>query len=91
MRLALSLLTPQVCLINIEDVGEVEFYTGFVNCIVTILSERLVIQAYCNETLPDMSICYKNSRGRVYHNLTLKPSQLFINSVALAVYTRRTD
>ena len=54
MRLALSLLTSQVDMINTE-MGEGEFYAGFVNSIVAILSLRLVIQVHYNDTLPDLS------------------------------------
>ena len=48
-------VTSQVCLINTEETGKVEFYASFINCIVTILSQRLVIQAHYNDTLPDLS------------------------------------
>ena len=45
----------QVDLIITEEMGKVEFYTGFVNSIVAIFSERLVIQAHYNDTSPDLS------------------------------------
>ena len=41
-------------MINTE-MGEGEFYAGFVNSIVAILSLRLVIQVHYNDTLPDLS------------------------------------
>ena len=43
-------LTLQVDLMSTEEIGKVEFYTGFVNCIVPILSQRLVSQAHYNDT-----------------------------------------
>ena len=52
MQLTLSLLMSQI---NTEEMGKAEFYAGFVNSIVAILSLRLVIQVHYNDTLPDLS------------------------------------
>ena len=51
-----------------------QFYASFVNGIVAILSQRLVIQVHYNDTLPDRSKCYKNNHGRFYRDLAIKPS-----------------
>ena len=48
-------LTSQVDLMNTEEMDKVEFCAGFVNSIVAILSQRLVIQAHYNNTSPDLS------------------------------------
>ena len=61
---ALLLLTPQIDQINIEKIGKTE--------VVTILSQRLIIQGHYNKALSDLS---NNITDRFYHNLTLKPSQ----------------
>ena len=55
--------------------GKGEFYAGFVNSIVAILSLRLVIQVHYNDTLPDLSNVLQNSRGRFYRDQTLKSSR----------------
>ena len=47
-------LTSQVDLINTKEMGKGEFYAGFVNSIVAILSYRLIIQVHYNHTLPDL-------------------------------------
>ena len=67
-------LTSQVEQINTEEMGKTQFYASFVNSIVAILSQRLVIQDHYNDTLPDRSKCCKNNRGRFYHDFTVKPS-----------------
>ena len=78
--------------INTEEMGKTQFYASFVNSIVAILSQRLVIQGHYNDTLPDRSKCYKNNRGRFYRDLVIKASAaLFTISFALEVYTGRTD
>ena len=82
----------QVEQINTEEMGKTQFYTSFVNSIVAILSQRLVILGHYNDILPDRSKCYKNNRGRFYRNLAIKPSlppspSLFV----LEVYTGKTD
>ena len=66
-RLAPLRLTSQV-----EQITQ--FYASFVNSIVAILSQRLVIQGHYNDTLPDQSKCCKNNRGRFYRDFTVKPS-----------------
>ena len=50
-------LTSQVDLINTEEIDMInlEFYANFVDCIITILSQRLVLQAHYNDTSPDLS------------------------------------
>ena len=48
-------MMSQVGLINTEEMGKVEIYIGFVDCIVLIFSQRLVTQAHYNDTLPDLS------------------------------------
>ena len=63
-RLAPLRLTSQVEQINTEEMGKTLFYASFVNSIVAILSQRLVIQGHYNDTLPDRSKCCKNNRGR---------------------------
>ena len=55
MRLAPLHLTSQVEQINTEEMGKTQFYASFVNSIVAILSQRLVIQGHYNDTLPDRS------------------------------------
>ena len=67
-------LTSQVEQIKTEEMGKTQFYASFVNSIVAILSQRLIIQGHYNYTLPDRSKCYKNNRGRFYRNLAIKPS-----------------
>ena len=54
--------------------GKTQFYASFVNSIVAILSQRLVMQGHYSDTLPDRSKCYKNNRGRFYCDLAMKPS-----------------
>ena len=60
--------------INTEEMGKTQFYTSFVNSIVAILSQRLVIQGHYNDILPGRSKCYKNNCGRFYRDLAIKPS-----------------
>ena len=69
--------------------GKTQFYASFVNSIVAILLQRLVIQDHYNDTLPDRSKCYKNNRGRFYRDLAI--TALFTISFALEVYTGRMD
>ena len=73
-RLVSLRLTSQVKQINIEEMGKTQSYASFVNSIVAILSQRLVIQGHYNDTLPDQSKCCKNNRGMFYCNFTVKPS-----------------
>ena len=73
-QLAPLRLTSKVEQINTEEMGKTQFYTSFINSIVAILSQRLVIQGYYNDTLPDRSKCCKNNRGRFYRDFTVKPS-----------------
>ena len=74
-RLAPLHLTSQVEQMNTEEMGKTQFYASFVNSIVAILSQRLVIQGHYNDTLPDRSIWYcKNNRGRFYRDFTVKLS-----------------
>ena len=92
MRLALSLLTSQVDLINTEAMGKVEFYASFVKSIVSILSQRLVIQAHYNDTLPDLSNMLQKLSRLVLsqfntETITARSTVCF----ALAVNTGRTD
>ena len=73
-QLAPLRLISQVEQINTEEMGKTQFYASFVNSIVAILSQRLVIQGHYNDTLPDRSKCCKNNRGRFYRDFTVKPS-----------------
>ena len=73
-QLAPLRLTSQVEQINTEEMGKTQFYAGFVNSIVAIFSQRLVIQGHYNDTLPGRSKCCKNNRGRFYRDFTVKPS-----------------
>ena len=73
-RLAPLCLTSQVEQINTEEMGKTQFYASFVNSIVAILSQRLVIQGHYNDTLPDRSKCCKNNQSRFYRDFTVKPS-----------------
>ena len=73
-RLAPLRLTSQAEQINIEEMGKTQFYASFVNSIVAILSQRLVIQGHYNDTLPDRSKCCKTNRGRFYRDFTVKSS-----------------
>ena len=53
--------------------GKTQFYASFINSIVAILSQRLVIQGHYNDTLPDRTKCYKSNRGRFYRDFAIKP------------------
>ena len=72
MRLSLSLLTSQVDLINTEEMGKGEFYAGFGNSIVTILSLRLVIQVHYNDTLPNLSNVLQKQSWQVLSRLDIE-------------------
>ena len=92
MRHALSLLTSQVDLINTEEMGKGEFYTGFANSIVAILSLRLVIQVHYNHTLPDLSNVLQKQSWQVLSRPDIDTiAALFTISFALTVYTGRMD
>ena len=68
--------------------GKVEFYTGFINYIVAILLERLVIQAYSNGTLPDLSNVLQKQSWRPLLQFDIETiTARYTISFALAVYT----
>ena len=67
-------LTSQVEQITLKRWAKHKFYTSFVNSIVAILSQRTDIQGHYDDTLPDLSKCYKNNHGRFYHDLAIEPS-----------------
>ena len=72
--------------------GKGEFYTGFVNSIVAILSLRLVIQVHYNNALPDLSNVLQKQSWQVLSRLDIETiAARFTNSFALAVYTGRMD
>ena len=59
-RFALSPLTSLDDQIITTEMRKTELYTGCVNSIVDILSQRLVIQCHYNDTLPDLAKVLKN-------------------------------
>ena len=62
-----AITLSQVEQVNTEEMGKAEFYASFVDSIVTIISQRLVICTY-----KAIVMSYINNCGS---DLTLKPSQ----------------